>query len=1832
MNTAIKVGKTGSFTSGTNEVDLSVNDKSPAIIGEKYGVIVEEGGEFNFYDGKISGKTNAINGTVTKFPDTYAIGTSNEGEYEVAVLRKTYVITFNKNSENAEIEYENQTVNLGENLKKLPTVTKTGYIFDGWYTSADGGEKVTIDTIVTGEVTYYAHWTNIKYLIKYNPNGGAGIIKEIEAEYDKDIEILPNACIAPDGYTFKEWNTKQDGTGIVYESGKTVKNLSYIQSEIVNLYAIWEDKQAPSNNKPTGTSTTSTITVNCNQKDEGSGIDKTTIQYSIFKDGKWSDWQTSNIFEGLTVNTEYEVKTRVTDKAGNGPTESELGTISTKNKEIANIELRKDNEQGDIITKKTDKEDKNEPINNDIYINIIPAEVGETRVIVKTSDGEEIILTDNTKVETKTGIYEITTETTNGTNTESETIYVFIDKTLPTIEETTSNTSNTITVDTNAKDDDSGIKEIKYVVKNGDEIINTITKTSDDINKTAEIHGLKDNTEYTVEITVTDNAGNTSTKNVVVKTDELVAGSIEFTKKETTEKFVPTTNKDENKVWINEDIKTTLTNVNTGTTKYTIQKVGEGTSKEYTSDANIPTTDGDYIVTLETTDGTNKKIVTYYFSIDKKSPTVTIGPNGAEYTIEVNNTTNNISATLTSKDNEGGSGISINKYAWSTSKEQEPDSWSDFVSGETVTKNDAEGGVYFLWTKVVDNAGNEAVSVKTSKEFNVGYAVEYDLNGGTIAGESKTIENQRKVHGEGLALTKIKPIKEGYIFKGWATSNDAKNQEYSSSSIYSKDKSVKLYAVWSEIVAMATIDGKTTNYDSVQNAINATGTNNAVVTLLKNEITESITVAAGQNIILDLNNKTLTGLEENTLSNYGTLTINNAGKVTSTNAIAIVNKGVLEINGEGIIESTSNEAAIVNESNLKINKGTINSKAVGIKNDKQGELVIKEATINSDNHAILNTSSKNEISAPAVKIAGGTIASNNNTSIVNESNGLIHIDGGEILQNDSSTAINNKESGKILISAGTVTSKNNTAIINEKEGTVEVTGGKVIGKKAISSNNGTLILGDNSNGVSIEHPQIMGGITAQGGTFNFYDGIIKVSEEDLAIEGEVTETPRGYRVTNGEETIEGVKYKTAYLGRADVEIEINKTEYTYTGKEIIPEIRVVDRDIVLVKGKDYAVTYSNNVEAGTATIEVNLKGDYSGTKTTTFTINKAVLTPVATSNVKTYDGTKEAEGTVYLTGGVNNEIPTVADTYKFEFEDSTSGTNKKVNVTNIQLASSWEKNYTLSTNTLELTDGAINKAKLLATYEGEKITYGETPSLKVIVTGFVNNEDESTADEYKEPKITNINTEVGIYKLIPTGGEATNYTFGYEGGTLVIKEDIENVIVALNSEKYVYDGEEKEPEVIVKDKNTEEILTYGTDYTYFYSDNINAGTASVTVNLKGDYSGTVIETFTIERANGEGTLSIEGWTYGENANNPIVESSTNGTESITYTYTGTKNNGKQYSSNIAPTDAGNYTVKATFAKTQNYKQIVLEENFIIEKCIVKIPTVNTELKYTGNAQIGVNSGSNYSITGNVKTNAGNYEATATLSDGNNYEWEDKTLESKKINWQIEKVKLMPIAVIEDKIYDGTTNAEGHITLQGAVNEEDVTATATFTYESADCGEQKVNVTNITLDDKWKTNYKLVADNLEVTGTINKKELIVTKEDYTGIYDGKPHGISIETTPSENVEIYYSTTELTSNNYDTDGSKDKITMLNSGKTTVYYYVHDLTGNYEDYESCTNSNNGTITISKVTLLVSASSDTKEYDRNTNGTGTIILKGAVNGEQPTANRNIYICNKRCSNGKNR
>ena len=64
-------------------------------------------------------------------------------------------------------------------------------------------------------------------------------------------------------------------------------------------------------------------------------------------------------------------------------------------------------------------------------------------------------------------------------------------------------------------------------------------------------------------------------------------------------------------------------------------------------------------------------------------------------------------------------------------------------------------------------------------------------------------------------------------------------------------------------------------------------------------------------------------------------------------------------------------------------------------------------------------------------------------------------------------------------------------------------------------------------------------------------------------------------------------------------------DVTYTTQPLTPEVTVKDGETTLTEGVDYTVTYSNNTNAGTATVTITGKGNYTGSVSKNFTINKA---------------------------------------------------------------------------------------------------------------------------------------------------------------------------------------------------------------------------------------------------------------------------------------------------------------------------------------------------------------------------------------------------------------------------------------------------------------------------------------------------------------------------------------------------------------------------------------------------------------------------------------------------
>lgn len=93
-------------------------------------------------------------------------------------------------------------VETGTAIGELPTATKTGFVLEGWYTSASGGTKITEETIINADVTYYAQYEE-GYLVTFDADGGTSSFDEKLVIPNSTIGELPTATKT--NFNFEGW-------------------------------------------------------------------------------------------------------------------------------------------------------------------------------------------------------------------------------------------------------------------------------------------------------------------------------------------------------------------------------------------------------------------------------------------------------------------------------------------------------------------------------------------------------------------------------------------------------------------------------------------------------------------------------------------------------------------------------------------------------------------------------------------------------------------------------------------------------------------------------------------------------------------------------------------------------------------------------------------------------------------------------------------------------------------------------------------------------------------------------------------------------------------------------------------------------------------------------------------------------------------------------------------------------------------------------------------------------------------------------------------------------------------------------------------------------------------------------------------------------------------------------------------------------------------------------------------------------------------------------------------------------------------------------------------
>ena len=293
-------------------------------------------------------------------------------------------------------------------------------------------------------------------------------------------------------------------------------------------------------------------------------------------------------------------------------------------------------------------------------------------------------------------------------------------------------------------------------------------------------------------------------------------------------------------------------------------------------------------------------------------------------------------------------------------------------------------------------------------------------------------------------------------------------------------------------------------------------------------------------------------------------------------------------------------------------------------------------------------------------------------------------------------------------------------------------------------------------------------------------------------------------------------------------IELSNSVVTYNGAEQTPTVTVMDGTTVIPAG-EYEVAYSNNVNAGTATVTITDKdgGNYKVSGTATFTIEPAKLT-ITADNKEAYVGDSKPELTFTAFPIYGNDqlvkMPSVTCSADMktagEFEIVVSGADAGAN-------------YTISYVKGTLKVKEVDKNDLQALIDANKNT----------AKGEYTDASFGALQEALE------NAQKVVDNKSATGNDVKDATKALEAAVAGLKKIIvvTEPTIELDGISFSYDGKAKTPGVTVKDDTT---VIPASEYTVSYTNNINAGTATVTITAKsgGDYSVSGAASFQIEKA------------------------------------------------------------------------------------------------------------------------------------------------------------------------------------------------------------------------------------------------------------------------------------------------------------------------------------------------------------------------------------------------
>ena len=293
-----------------------------------------------------------------------------------------------------------------------------------------------------------------------------------------------------------------------------------------------------------------------------------------------------------------------------------------------------------------------------------------------------------------------------------------------------------------------------------------------------------------------------------------------------------------------------------------------------------------------------------------------------------------------------------------------------------------------------------------------------------------------------------------------------------------------------------------------------------------------------------------------------------------------------------------------------------------------------------------------------------------------------------------------------------------------------------------------------------------------------------------------------------------------------VNIILSKTEYTYTGSVIKPNMTITYNSKTLKQGTDYTYNVLNGVNPGTATIQIYGIGNFYGSTTRKVTIKSAGQNKININNCKVslsnetflYSGAKiKPKVTIYYG---STKLLNTTD-YRIVYKNNiNAGTGQVIIYGKGKYNGTKTCNFNITQKSINVLEIACSNSYI---YTGSEIK----PNPTIVHNGkrLVLNK------EYTVTYTNNKNVGTATMKITGIG----NYN-GSVQKTFEIKH--KNIAYLQINVKtiYVYTGSLIQPEI--KIMHNKETLKMGIDYTYqVYNGGTNVGNAIIQILGKGNYYG-----------------------------------------------------------------------------------------------------------------------------------------------------------------------------------------------------------------------------------------------------------------------------------------------------------------------------------------------------------------------------------------------------------